>query len=171
MDSLKIQLEFIDHLMEKRNRLFNQLKWVTISAITLVFILMFGLVCMVKAETVNLSIIAKIESNNNPLAYNRHSGARGLYQITPICLKEYNVKHTASKIDSNALFSPVEARKVAEWYLLRRIPELLKFYGFPAKIDNILVCYNAGIGKLRKGIMPKETKNYIAKYYKLARSK
>ena len=34
---------------------------------------------------VDMSIIATIESSNNPAAYNERTNATGLYQITPIC--------------------------------------------------------------------------------------
>ena len=120
-------------------------------------------------EMVDMSIIAIIESNNNPLAYNRKSGARGMYQITEICLKDYNAWHPTAKMPVNALFKPVEARKVAEWYLSIRIPQMLRYYGLNDTLENRLICNNAGIGNLVKGIIPKETRNYILKYIGIAK--
>lgn len=132
------------------------------------------LLCVVLARAqetpqpeVDLAIIAKIESNNNPLAYNPISHARGMYQITPICLKEYNAWHPTSKIAYNALFSPVVAQTVAEWYLGIRIPQMLRFYNISDTLENRLFAYNAGIGKVIKNQMPIETKNYIKKYKQL----
>jgi hypothetical protein len=117
---------------------------------------------------VDLGIIAAIESSNNPLAYNHRSQARGLYQITPICLKEYCQFNNILVYDADYLFNPAFNTKVAEWYLTKRIPQMLKAYGLSVTLENILWAYNAGIGKVKKNIMPKETKLYIAKYKKLS---
>jgi hypothetical protein len=119
-------------------------------------------------EEVNLDIIAQIESSNNPLAYNAKSGASGMFQLMPCVVEEYNAWHPASKIAFKAVFSPVVARSVAKWYLDTRIPQMLRFYGISDTLENRLWAYNAGIGRVVKGIMPQETKNYIAKYHKLA---
>jgi hypothetical protein len=48
-----------------------------------------------------------------------------------------------------------------------RIPQMLKAYKIPDTIDNRLWAYNAGIGNVKKGRLPKETRNYIRKYHKL----
>jgi soluble lytic murein transglycosylase-like protein len=113
---------------------------------------------------VDLSVIKHIESRGNPVAYNKKSGARGLYQITPICLKEYNNFHPKQKYTKLDLFRPDINKKIAEWYLNKRIPQLLKYYGLPVTIENTLWAYNAGIGKVVKNIQPTETKNYIKHY-------
>ncbi len=47
--------------------------------------LMAGCAC---AAEVDMSVISQIESSNNQLAYNKHSKAVGLCQVTPIVLKE-----------------------------------------------------------------------------------
>jgi hypothetical protein len=39
---------------------------------------------------VNLDKIATIESNNNPTAHNKKSGAYGTFQITKIALADFN---------------------------------------------------------------------------------
>lgn len=119
------------------------------------------------AEEVNLDYIANIESSGNPLAYNKTSGARGLYQITPICLKDYNQFHKV-KIGMNDLFFPVKNKMVAEWYFAKRIPQLLKHYGLGDTVKNRLWAYNAGISKVKEGTMPSETADYIKKYAKLS---
>lgn len=154
----------------------TKLLWVlVIVSMVLGFILGYG---VARAEEVNLDIIATIESSNNPLAYNATSHARGLYQITPICLKDYNFAHKTKNIASNALYSPTEAHKVAEWYILR-IKQILTKKGIPVEISHILISYNWGVGNCIKWYragtdynkLPRETRNYIAKYLKLARSK
>ena len=111
-----------------------------------------------------LSIIAIIESSNNPLAYNQKTQARGLYQITPICLKEWNNFHSSEHYTLNDLFNPQVNEKIAKWYLTKRIPQMLRYYKKPVTIENILICYNAGIKYVLKGEIPKETKEYIQKY-------
>lgn len=115
-------------------------------------------------DPVDLAIIAWIESSNNPLAYNAKSGACGMYQITAICLTEYNRLNPGRKMTRKALFDPKKAILVSDWYVNRRIPQMLQAFRLPDTLDNRLWCYNAGIGLCRKGIMPKETKNYIKKY-------
>ena len=120
-----------------------------------------------RAKPVEFSIISYIESSNNPMAYNKVSQARGLYGITPICLKEYNQWHREDKIALNALYIPVVARKVAKWYIDIRIPQMLRAYGLSDNLKNRLWAYNAGIGMVKRGIMPRETKQYILKYEKL----
>ena len=119
-----------------------------------------------KAEEVDLKIIAQIESSNNPDAYNKGSKATGMYQITPICLKDYNQLNNR-QFELSEMFDPAKAEIVARWYLNRRIPALLKHFHIADTLENRLWCYNAGIGLCKKGIMPKETKNYIVKYKRL----
>lgn len=116
------------------------------------------------AWAIDLDIIAKIESNYNTLAYNFNSGARGLYQITPICLEEYNRFHE-KKVEPAELFNPRINEEVAIWYLGERIPQMLNHYGYKATDKAIIICYNAGISYIVKGLsLPEKTKNYIKKY-------
>lgn len=52
---------------------------------------------------------------------------------------------------------------VAAWYLGERIPKYLKHYNHDDTIKNRVICYNAGIGNLNKGVFPQTTRNYLAK--------
>lgn len=131
-------------------------------------------------KTIDLSIISIIESSNNPLAFNKSANARGLYQITPVCLKEYNnfnkVRYTEAQ-----LFDPVISHQIADWYYNKRIPAMLKHYGVDDTIKNRIIAYNAGISyviPLRLGsksksnrikVLPNETVRYIEKYNKLTK--
>lgn len=139
--------------------------------LVLAFTILASLICVsvVKAEEINLSIIATIESNNNPNAYNKTSKAVGMYQITPICLKDYN-QLNKNQFQLSEMFEPNKAKIVANWYLNKRIPQLLRHYRIIDTIDNRLWAYNAGIGRVVKNIKPLETRNYIIKYHKLERS-
>lgn len=121
----------------------------------------------IKVFAIDLNIIAKIESSNNPFAYNIRSKAIGLYQITPICLKEYNNFHK-KKYVSLHLFNPFINKKIAKWYLEKRIPQMLRYFKKPVTDRNILISYNAGIKYVTQKLgLPKETKKYLQKYIHL----
>lgn len=135
--------------------------------IIVTLIILFALIRQARAEEIDLSIIAEIESSDNPLAYNPKSGARGLYQISEVALLDYNTWHKGSEMPLISLYSPILAYKVANWYLSIRIPQMLKFYGFPCDIEHVLWAYSAGISNVRKRIKPKETRDYIKKFWKL----
>lgn len=138
---------------------------------TAALIILFTLMAMTaRADTVDLSIIAKIESSNNPFAFNPKTLATGLYQVTPICLVDFNDHHNFH-YPREWLFVKEVNEEVAKWYLTERIPQMLRHYKKPANIDNILWVYNAGIGKVVKGIKPKETQQYLEKYRRLAKTK
>ena len=122
-----------------------------------------------RAEVINLYTIAKIESNHNPLAINHLTNCIGLHQISAICLKEFN-QYNHKQYSMNDMFNASKNTEVASWYLNKRIPQMLRAYGKDVNINNILHAYNAGISKVVKGIMPKETKNYILKYRELTKN-
>lgn len=109
-----------------------------------------------------------IESAGNPLAFNHAMNARGLMQITPVVLTEYNTfNHT--QISEDNLFNPAINEGVGTWYLMARIPQLLKHYHKKITVRNIIISYNAGIGWAGKRNIPSETKAYIAKYKRLSK--
>ena len=118
------------------------------------------------AWAVDLNAIKMIESGGNEKAWNRTEDGRGLFQINPICLKEYNEK-TKSFIKKDSLFIGEINTRIAMWYIEKRIPQMLRYYGKKVNDTNIIWAYNAGIGNVIKGIMPKTTKEYIEKYNKL----
>lgn len=150
---------------------FNPLFWL------LVIATIFILIGIVRAEEIDLSIIAKIESNSNPMAisYKGAKYGRGIYQISEICLKDYNMANNA-EISPVELFSPKVNRDVAFWYFNLALPLYLRNKGIPVTPVNLLIAYNFGIGNLSKYLqgkveLPKETRNYLIKYKKFARSK
>jgi len=116
-------------------------------------------------DKIILDVIGHIESSHNALAENKDSGARGYYQITKICLKEYNNFHKV-KYSYDDLFNKDINEKIASWYLYKRIPQMLKYFKKDINIENVLICYNAGINYVVKNKKLKnETKNYIKSYY------
>ena len=119
--------------------------------------------------SINLATISTIESSNNDEAYNEYSQARGRYQITPICLADYNQYHK-DKIHLNQLYIREYNERVASWYFNKRIPQLLKHYKLTDTVEHRLIAYNAGISYLIKHkTIPTETKNYIVKYNRLTK--
>lgn len=124
---------------------------------------------------IDLSAIIKIESGGDPKAYNKKSGARGLCQITPICLDEWNNFHPKYKISLGRLYDPRINKMIAEWYLNERIPAMLRYWGIAVTVEMVLGAYNWGPNNVRKFMdkeieaLPKETANYIAKYKELTK--
>jgi len=120
---------------------------------------------------IDLDAVKQIESSGDPLAYNSKSEARGLYQITPICLREWNQYHIYSYFEPEDLFDPMVNYRIAYWYIKERIPQMLRYYDLNVNDHNILWAYNAGISRVREGFIPKETSKYIKKYKRIARRK
>ena len=125
---------------------------------------MIGIILLASALTVDLDAVRMIESSGNPQAYNESSGARGLYQITPICLADWNCIHPKNKYSLDDLWDPKINKQIAAWYLFDRIPQLLDHYGAQISTERILWAHNAGPRKAAAGVMPQETKDYIRKY-------
>lgn len=119
--------------------------------------------------SIRMDAIKSIESSDNPSAYNKSSGARGLYQITPICLKEWNNFHKKEQYTPKQLFDGNINEKIAKWYIEVRIPQMLRYYKKDVSIENIIWAYNAGIGYVVKDIKPSETVDYIEKYRRLVK--
>ena len=115
------------------------------------------------ADEIDMAKIAQIESSGNPLAHNKADDSRGLYQITPICLKEYNNFHKV-KYSMDDLWTPEVSHKIADWYLNVRIPQMLKHYGIKDTIRNRVWAYNAGIVNVINNRIPKTTQAYFKKY-------
>lgn len=154
-------------LLKQDQDTLHYLKGYTILALaatmTIILALFFCSVAL-SYEAVDMNKIKMIESSNNPKAFNKSSNARGLYQITPIVLKEYN-NFRKTNHSLKDLFNPTINKKIANWYMFVRIPQLLKHYGKPDTITNRLISYNAGIAYVvHKKPLPKETINYLKKY-------
>lgn len=113
---------------------------------------------------IDLDIIKLIESSNNKYAYNRLTKATGLYQITPICLKDFNnLKGKDYKLKD--MYNNEKSKEVCTWYITNRIPQLLMHYGHEVTLENVLYAYNNGAKNI--GIKNrKETINYVKKYKK-----
>ncbi len=115
----------------------------------------------------NPLIIQIIESNGNKKAVS-FKDAKGLMQITNICLKDYNKLNNTNYCE-NDLFIPEINVNIANWYLSTRIPQLLIEKNIKINVMNILICYNGGIQECvnyqQTKHLNKETQNYINKYF------
>lgn len=141
--------------------------------IVIVFSLLLSLIvlCLAHAQIIqpadiDMHKIMMIESSGNPMAHNKRDDSRGLYQITPICLKEWNNFHPNNIYTMNDLWNPLVNREIAEWYLTNRIPQMIRYYKKPMTTENIIIAYNAGISYVvHGGELPSVTKQYLKKYF------
>jgi len=122
------------------------------------------------APQINLSAIAMIESSGNPAAIGR-TGDSGLFQITDAVRTEYN-KRTGARITTADLFDARTATTIADWYLHKRIPEMLRYYKKPVTARNIIIAWNAGIRYVvRDEPLPRITEQFLKKYENFFASK
>lgn len=112
---------------------------------------------------IDMAKISLIESSGNPLAHRKSDDSRGLFQITPICLKEYNNFHPKAGYSMEDLWNTSISKKIADWYMNVRIPQLLRHYGHPDTVPNRIIAYNAGIKRVGNKL-PKTTIAYLKKY-------
>lgn len=133
--------------------------------------LIAGILMIASAGQVNIKMdldkIMHIESSGKPMAFNQHTQARGLFQITPIVLEEYNnlaVKKPESRHTLDELFIPEVNIKIAKWYMGKRIPQMLKHFKKPINHRNVITAWNAGINFVVRNNTPKETAEFIKKY-------
>ena len=109
-----------------------------------------------KPDPALMYAIAKAESSLSSIARNRKTLAKGLYQLTPICLKDL-LSRWGLLIDP---FDPIQATEGAATYiswLMRQFPEDLTL---------VLAAWNWGIGNVRKWLkgekeLPEETRNFV----------
>ncbi len=114
---------------------------------------------------IDLHAIAMIESSGNPKAIGR-TGDSGLFQITDGVRREYN-QRTGASITPGDLFHAGTSERIADWYLHKRIPEMLRYYKKPVTTRNILISWNAGIWYVVKGgKLPRITNQFLKKYEK-----
>ena len=138
--------------------------WIMILGIILLTI---GLNLCYGAEVVavDLDIIIACESSGNAAAIS-DAGAIGICQVMAGgALADWNMYHKNEQYTAEDLLNPDICIKIADWYLHKRIPQMIKAYKKPLTLENVLISYNAGISYVRYGKkLPKKTVEYIAKY-------
>lgn len=131
--------------------------------------------CKVKAGEIDMLAIRTIESNNNPYAVNEKTHCYGAFQISYICLEEYNklTNHNYTILD---LYYYDTNYQIAYWYFHKRLPQMMSWFGIPINTTNLIASYNWGVGNVNKWYkagarwnkLPKEAQNYIKKYHQLS---
>ena len=88
-------------------------------------------------------------------------------QIDVEILKKVGTPKEAG-IELKDLFDPAINVEIGTWYLKRLWNHYLPHYKLEQNLDNLLACYNFGVGNVSKGKKyPKETINYIRKVKRL----
>ena len=119
---------------------------------------------------VDMRALALCESSNDPKAYNKKTKATGLYQITPICLKDYNrFAPNGKRYVLKEMFEPAKAEVVARWYLSERLTNMIGWMGLPVTTQRILWAWHAGIRNCADGVMPEATRKFLNRYNENAR--
>jgi soluble lytic murein transglycosylase-like protein len=96
-----------------------------------------------------LSRLVWVESSNKHYAYSK-SGAIGRYQITPICLEDFNTFNTwGLKFTIDDVWRPSVNELIGRWYFKL----LLKYHHKDhfGRIVNVVNSYNMGMGNTGKG--------------------
>lgn len=135
--------------------------FVLMGSIVLCFLLVLG--CSTKAhasEDVYLSYIRRIESSDCRNMIGDGGKAIGCYQLHAGVVLDYN-KANGTKYTHAQMLDPNISMNVANWYLNKRIPQMLRHYKKPDTLENRLTAYNMGIGSVVKG---KVATKYINKY-------
>lgn len=136
--------------------------------LAIVFALFFSpATARAEGPLINLKIVKFKESKGDPKAHNKKEDGRGLYQINPICLKEWNNFHPKERYTPEQLFDPNINERIASWYLEKRIPQMLRHYKKPVTVENVLMAYNGGIGHVVDNTVSKDAKNYAKDYIRL----
>jgi len=115
-----------------------------------------------------LDAIIKVESSDNPCAFNRRTKARGLTQIRAIAWLDLK-RHYGDKYGKlcyrKDIYNPAVAREAGKDYL-RILEKYLKTKGIPLTYHNLLTAYVWGPDNLIKyGFRgaPRSGKAYVAK--------
>jgi soluble lytic murein transglycosylase-like protein len=126
---------------------------------------------------IDISIIADIESGNDPEATN-DTGATGLCQIRSDTWKDETKKIFGKILSHSKAKNPELNKMVANHYYNVTLPKYLEAYEVPVNYATILASYNYGIthvtnlyrdyGDEWAKHLPKETKDYIVSYKNLA---
>lgn len=130
------------------------------------------------AVHIDINKIVKIESSGNPKAENKTTGARGLCQLMKPTWEEV-VKKMHKDWSWDDAFDGDKNKAVGEYYTNTEIPRMLKHFHIEDSVPARLAAYNWGIGFLKREYekggdwqsrLPKETRDYIAKYKRLSES-
>lgn len=112
---------------------------------------------------IDYPLLAYIESSGNKLAYNKRSGAIGLFQITRSVRLDWN-RYNKKKYYKYDLYDPYINYIIAKWYIEERIPYMLQKTGKHISFSNILTSYYAGHMNTDKKYSDNRIRKYFRKY-------
>lgn len=116
------------------------------------------------ASVIDLKKIAQIESSGCKFKNGDLGMSLGCYQVKD-ALTEWNNFHPKQKFTKRQMLNDAICLKVADWYLHKRIPQMIRAHKKKVTVRNILVSYNAGILYVVKNKkLPVTTINYLKKY-------
>lgn len=114
---------------------------------------------------IDMHKIKMIESSGCKQKFGQFEEARGCYQITPVALAEWNQYHPKDRHTLTQMLDDRLCFKVANWYMNKRIPQMLRYFKIADTVRNRIIAYNAGIDTLVKNKpLPKITVSYLKKY-------
>jgi hypothetical protein len=155
-----------DHYAHPQKDTVTQIFVIVVLALAFgITLLLFAGCASASENLIDMNKIMMIESGGRNVHSNiKSEHAIGLFQITPVVLKEYNQFHHTN-YKSNDLYDTRLNTQIASWYLNKRIPAMLRAYKKPVTTRNIIVAYNAGISYVVKNKpLPSITKRYLKKY-------
>lgn len=142
----------------------------------LLFCLSLGINTYANNIEIDLEIIKELETGgesdpNNAVGL---AGEIGAFQIKSVVLKEYN-HYNGVNYEIKDLYNPLINKKIANWYLHKRVPQMLKAKNIPITLEHVLLGYCWGCGNLKKHFkeglkIPKVKRKYVDDY-KLKRDK
>ena len=143
------------------------------AVLVIVTVLLYPVRALQAQLNIDFRAIQSIESGGNPAAFNQRTRCYGLYQISEICLQDYNQMNGTSYRPAD-LFDPGLNSAVAGWYF-NRISSMLDHFGIAENLTTVIASYNWGIGNVirwyRQGAdfsdLPSETRGYIRTYISL----
>ena len=124
-------------------------------------------------QNIDLDKIWQIESTKgtNPNMGRSSSGARGHFQFMEGTWNELVQKMGKNWDWFNDSMNYEKSRQVADYYLNKRIPQMLNYYKIPDNIETRLGAYNWGIGNIKReweqhgdkwlDYSPTETQEYV----------
>lgn len=114
--------------------------------------------------SIDLNVIASIESSGRSSAVGDGGRSIGLYQLSDAVVKEYNSAHKTRFTHKDAL-NPKTAKLIASWYFEVRIPQIIRWLKLPVDNRSKIICFNAGCAALKKKApLPPITQAYLRKY-------
>ena len=131
----------------------------------------------VESANINIDKIWDMESSKgtSPSMGKSKAGARGHFQFMKGTWDGIVSKMGKNWDWKNGSMDYGKSKQVAEYYFNKEIPNMIDHYKIPDTVETRLAAYNWGIGGLRqawkdhkekwKDVAPKETTDYILKYY------